>query len=136
MVRKTSSKTSVQRKLLKRAGFWALVGALLLVVLGAGSSFALGDEHSLLAAPIATVVEPGCQPGTGWQWTYGPADSAIGEKARKLLSGEGIEADVVARPFGETDSCGSFSRYSMDFVVTLRTLNIGKAGSNGQVDPQ
>jgi regulation of enolase protein 1 (concanavalin A-like superfamily) len=136
MVQKTSSKASLQRKLSGRAGFWILAGMLLLVVLGTGSSFAFGDDYSHSAVPIATAQGPGCKPDTGWQWTYGPADSAVGEKARKLLSAEGIEADVVARAFGETDSCGSFSQYSMDFVVTLLSLNTEKAGNNRQDDPQ
>ncbi len=132
MEQKTSSKASLPRKLLRRVGLGASLCVLLIVVLGAGSSSALGEELSRFVRPIVTTLGSGCKPGTGWQWTYGPADSAVSEEARKLLSAEGIEADVVARPFGETDSCGSFSRYSTDFVVTLRNVGTERQELTGK----
>ena len=65
--------------------------------------------------PTATT----CRPGTGWMWTTGPAKPETASQVQRTLKEMGIEASVAATAFGETDSCGNFSLYAIDFTVTL-----------------
>jgi hypothetical protein len=68
--------------------------------------------------PPATV-NPTCQPDTGWQWTSGPAQPEIASHAQQGLARSGILASVIATSFGETDSCGRFVQFAVDFEVVL-----------------
>jgi PKD repeat protein len=68
-------------------------------------------------SPIATV-EP-CHSGTGWKWTYGPFQPELAAAVEGAMRDLGLETSVEARLYGETDSCGSFATYAVDFAITL-----------------
>jgi PKD repeat protein len=73
------------------------------------------------SSPVGAV-EPSrdsCRPGTGWTWTYGPSEPELAARVQADLRSRKIDATVEARDFGETDSCGSFARYAVDFNLTV-----------------
>ena len=71
---------------------------------------------------IVPTPEPnGCYPGSGWTWTMGPFMPEIALEVQQELSQLGIDALVEARAFGETDSCGTFELFAIDFAITVRS---------------
>lgn len=69
-----------------------------------------------------------CYPGSGWRWTTGPAQPEIAAQVEQGLSQIGIEAQVAAWGYGETDSCGTFKLSGIDFTLTVKsTEQISKA---------
>lgn len=60
-----------------------------------------------------------CHPGTGWRWTDGPSKPGMADQVEQVLDQLGIEAFVEAKSFGETDSCGTFRLYTVDFTIAI-----------------
>ena len=65
-----------------------------------------------------------CIPGTAWRWTHGPLFPEKANQLQQSLRSVGITAQVTARSFGETDSCGEFRLYEVDFFINIRELHI------------
>ena len=65
-----------------------------------------------------------CIPGTAWRWTHGPLFPEKANQLQQSLRSVGITAQVTARGFGETDSCGEFRLYEVDFFINIRELHI------------
>ena len=61
-----------------------------------------------------------CHPSSGWRWTAGPLQPEITFLVQQELSQMGVEASVEARSYGETDSCGTFRLFAIDFTITVR----------------
>lgn len=101
-----------------------LVGSLLFVVsMRAAPSQSL--EVAILPTPANNPVEANeCYPGSGWMWTYGPMQPEIANQVRQRLSSMGMDSTVTARNFGETDSCGNYRPYAIDFSVRIREPQI------------
>jgi len=85
------------------------------------------NRHAL-AAPQAQLSLPefqltaetgSCDPNTGWLWTRGPSRPEVAQQAELALKNRGIESAVTAADYGETNSCGDFERFSIDFTVNL-----------------
>ncbi|HXQ35468.1 MAG TPA: hypothetical protein VN843_15730, partial [Anaerolineales bacterium] len=97
--------------------------------------FGAGLTNRALAAPqsqessLNTAEVAACDPGTGWVWGNGPLRSDIAQQAESALRQKGIESIVVAKDYGEKDSCGNFELFSTDFTVTL------KSNSNRRLSP-
>lgn len=70
-------------------------------------------------------------------WTNGPLDPAVAAETERALDGQGIAAEVVARQYGETDSCGSFSLSGIDYDVRLKGGDpvTGSRGPATQIAP-
>ncbi len=64
-----------------------------------------------------------CHPGSGWTWTSGPSKPEIATQVQRTLSQIGVETLVEARSYGETDSCGEFSLFAIDFAITVKGNN-------------
>jgi hypothetical protein len=61
-----------------------------------------------------------CHPGSGWRWTTGPLQPEIAFLVQQELSQMRIGTSVEARSYGETDSCGKFRLFGIDFTITVR----------------
>ena len=61
-----------------------------------------------------------CYPGSGWKWTTGPSQPEIADRVQQALNEIGIQALVEARSYGETDSCGTFRLFGLDFIISLK----------------
>ena len=67
-----------------------------------------------------------CTPGSGWMWTSGPVQSEIAAQVQEELARKGITALVEVKSFGETDSCGTFHLFAIDFKIAIQ--------DTGQID--
>lgn len=91
---------------LRAFGFvFLLVGALVYPV------FATGDKLSDFE---------NCYLNRSWVWTYGVAQPAMTLQVEDMLRDAGVAADVDARGVGETDACGTFELYAIDFTVAVK----------------
>lgn len=61
-----------------------------------------------------------CSPDSGWTWINRPSQSDIAVQVQRSLNQMGIETGVSANSFGETDSCGSFHQYAVDFSIDIQ----------------
>ena len=64
-----------------------------------------------------------CHPNTGWIWTIGPSQPDIAAQVQQTLAQMAVEAAVEATSIGETDSCGTFRQYAMDFDIHMNNQN-------------
>lgn len=97
-----------------------LVGVLLVIVVGIQVAQSQVSEASTLSMSDNPQIETSeCRPGSGWMWTYGAMRPEIANQVQQTLNSIGIDANVTARNFGETDSCGNFKLYAVDFSVTV-----------------
>lgn len=76
----------------------------------------LGISVSLSTPAQNLTVSEECIPGTAWRWTHGPLFPEKADQLQQSLRSMGITAQVTARSFGETDSCGEFRLYEVDFL--------------------
>jgi len=105
--------------------FATILVGLLLVVVGMQTTSSQSLEVPTLPTSANDPVETGeCHPGSGWMWTYGPMQPEIANQVRKTLSSMGMDSTVIARSFGETDSCGNFRPYAIDFSVRINEPQI------------
>lgn len=105
--------------------FVTILVGLLLVVVGMQTTSSQSLEVPTLPTPTNDPVEPGgCYPGSGWMWTYGPMQPEIADQVRETLSSMGMDSTIIARSFGETDSCGNFRPYAIDFAVRINEPQI------------
>jgi len=91
------------------------------------------EAKTAIAAPSHASRSQACYPGSGWTWTYGPYRPDVAAKAQQALRESGIETLVEAREFGETDSCGSFELYALDFTIEVRSTASSGATEQEQV---
>lgn len=106
------------------------IGVLLVVIViqvasSQASEITKGQTSAIL--PVAGAPSPedtNCHPGSGWMLTYGSTQTEIANQVQQTLSSIGIEANVKARNFGETDSCGNFSLISIDFSISVNEPQI------------
>ncbi len=88
--------------------------------------FALFDSdpaNQVWAAPQTGESPSGpqaCEPGTAWTWAFGASRPEVAQQAQLALKKDGFDASIAANDFGETDSCGNFELFSLDFTVTLK----------------
>jgi hypothetical protein len=107
-----------------------LVFALLVVLVGVQRvSSRSPDVTDIVASlPISTSTPSPettpCRPGSGWTWTKGPSKPEVAEQVQQALRQMGIEALVEADSYGETDSCGTFSMFGIDFNITVKSKNL------------
>jgi hypothetical protein len=66
-------------------------------------------------------------------WTYGPIQSEIANQVRQTLNSMGIDTTVTARSFGETDSCGNFRSYAIDFSVRINAPQIATTAEQQEI---
>ena len=52
-------------------------------------------------------------------WTNGPTELEIANQVQQELEQIGMEATVEAISYGETDGCGAYTPYGIDFTITL-----------------
>ncbi len=64
-----------------------------------------------------------CQPDTGWVWAVGSDQPETASSAQEALAQAGIDAIVQATSIGETDSCGKFVPYAIDFELEFHEEN-------------
>lgn len=87
-------------------------------------TFVTGTADIMLNLPIIPSPEATpCRPGSGWIWTKGPSKPEIAEHVQQTLGQMGIEALVEADSYGETDSCGTFSMFGIDFAIIVKSRN-------------
>lgn len=77
----------------------------------------------LTAVPSNSILASSCRPNEGWTWTGGPPQIGLALLAQQRLREIGVAAEVEATSFGETDSCGSFKLYEIDFTVSVNTYD-------------
>src|SRR5687767_14653429 len=65
------------------------------------------------AAQAGTSSSQTCEPGSGWEWASGSLRPDIAQQAEEALAQQGTEASVVAKEYGERDSCGNFELFSV-----------------------
>ena len=86
----------------KRASFrLALVMVLLAGIYGISPTQASAEKA---LEPVS--VGKDCDPNGGWMWTDGPSQPDVANQVRQELVPKGIKAQVEARSYGETNSCG------------------------------
>ena len=66
-----------------------------------------------------SVKSQSCIQGEGAMWTDGALDPVTAAGTQQQLAQIGIDANIQARSYGETDSCGNYSPHGFDFTVTL-----------------
>ncbi|MDY6874648.1 MAG: kelch repeat-containing protein [Chloroflexota bacterium] len=104
-----------------------LLFALLVVLIGVQSvsSQVPNVPNTVTSFPVSTPSPEvtTCRPGSGWRWTKGPSKPEIAEQVQQTLGQMGIEVLVEANGYGETDSCGTFNMFGIDFAITVRSEN-------------
>ncbi|MBI3170357.1 MAG: DNRLRE domain-containing protein [Chloroflexi bacterium] len=55
-------------------------------------------------------------------WTNGPLEPDVAARAEHELKGKGMNVVVSAQSYGETDSCGTYSRHGVDFTITFPAI--------------
>jgi hypothetical protein len=60
-----------------------------------------------------------CDPNEGWMWTDGPFQPEVAKQVKQELVQKGIKAEVEAKSYGETNSCGTYHEQGIDFTVQL-----------------
>lgn len=103
-------------------------------LVGITSNTAVSSTRATLAEEIeVTLLDPtntssheviNCRPDTGWTWTTGSFQPEIESQVQQTLRKMGIGSSVQAKGFGETDSCGAFRLYAVDFAVDVRDQNL------------
>ena len=58
---------------------------------------------------------------SGVMWTKGSLEPEIAGQVEMELGQIGISATIEARGYGETDSCGVYTQYGVDFTINLAT---------------
>jgi hypothetical protein len=97
-----------------------VVGVLLFIVVGTQvASLQVSEASTLSMLDNPQIQTSECRPGDGWMWTYGSMRPEIANQAQQTLDSIGIDANITARDFGETDSCGNLRLYAVDFSITL-----------------
>jgi predicted outer membrane repeat protein len=81
--------------------------------------FLVGTLGSVPTDAGAEKAAQDCEPGTGWMWTPGPSEPEVAVQVQWELGQAGMPANVEARSYGETDSCGTFEPYGVDFTIQL-----------------
>ena len=77
-------------------------------------------------AVAATNAQNNCIPGRGWSWTTKPAMNHIAPEIQARLLQLGYPAQVTAREFGESDSCGNFEIHAVDFSIAMSQSHLPK----------
>lgn len=81
-------------------------------------------------AVAAINTQDNCIPGRGWSWKTQPTSENIAPEVEDQLRQLGYSAEVTAREFGESDSCGNFEKYAVDFSVTMAQTRQLQANQN------
>ena len=81
------------------------------------------DTVTLFSVSTPSPESTPCRPGSGWTWTRGPSKPKVAEQVQQTLGQMGIQALVEANSYGETDSCGTFSMFGIDFSITVNGEN-------------
>jgi uncharacterized repeat protein (TIGR02543 family) len=55
----------------------------------------------------------------GLMWTSGPTEPEVADQVQQELEQMGLETTVQATSYGETDGCGAYTPYGIDFTITL-----------------
>ena len=71
-----------------------------------------------------------CRPGAGWRWVNGDLLPALATHASQLLRDSGLHTSVIARSFGEADSCDNYVSWGVDFKVEVQNIRF----TTGDVD--
>ncbi len=129
-----------------RRSLLLLFGMLLFIVVGIQAVSAQATEGANPSVPDNPQTESSeCRSGSEWMWTYGPMLPEVADQVRQTLNSMGMDITVTARSFGETDSCGDFRPYAVDFssgranidqalvydAVRARTIIFGGLGVSG-----
>jgi S-layer homology domain len=72
-----------------------------------------------LQASAEQALEKDCDPDGGWMWVDGPSQPEVAKQAKQELAQKGIRADVEAKSYGETNSCGTYHQQGIDFTIHL-----------------
>jgi hypothetical protein len=111
-----------------------LIGMLLFVVAGIQVASSQATEETLLFASDNLQTKTSeCRPGSGWMWTYGPMLPEVAGRAQQTLNSIGTAITVTARSFGETDSCGNFRPYAIDFSVRISEPQIATTAEQQKI---
>ena len=78
----------------------------LVIVLLAGIYGISPVQASAEQATESISAEKNCDPNGGWMWTDGSFLSEAASQVRQELIQKGLKAQVEARSYGETNSCG------------------------------
>src|ERR1043165_3361402 len=90
----------------------------LVIILLIGYGIAPMQVSAEKAVEIVSV-EKDCDPDGGWMWTDGPSQPEVAAQVKQELVQKGIRAQVDAQSYGETNSCGTYHQYGVDFTVHL-----------------
>ncbi len=74
-----------------------------------------------------------CTPNSGWTWGRGAEKPQIANLIEQSLNQQNINADVRATAFGETDSCGTFAEFGVDFDIEVQSISASKMASTEEV---
>lgn len=92
---------------------------ILILIMGALGVTPAGASANVAGSTVNTESQVDCEPGMGWMWTNGPSQPEVATQAKGKLHQKGIDVDVEARSYGETDSCGNYHHHGIDFNVRL-----------------
>jgi hypothetical protein len=99
----------------KRASFRLVLVVVLLMGIYGIAPMQASAEKAL--EPVSA--EKDCNPDGGWMWTDGPFEPEVAKQVKQELVQKGIKADVEARSYGETNSCGTYHQQGIDFTIHL-----------------
>lgn len=106
----------------KQYALTVLIGVILFLAAGiAPPALQAIEETNPLTVDSPSLLHNECPSVGGWMWTPGPMMPEIAHKVQHILHSEGINAQVMARSFGETDPCGHFRPYEIDFSTCQAT---------------
>ena len=105
-----------------------LILALFLVSISTIQTTSAGiGEQAILVKHIETgklhLTNEPCYPNTGWTWTKGAPLPEVSSQVQQALAHLNIEVAVEAISIGETDSCGTFKQYAVDFAIQIISQN-------------
>ncbi len=104
----------------KQSALTVLIGVILFLAAGiTPPALQAIEETNPLTVNNPSSLHNECPSVGGWMWTPGPMMPEIAHKVQHILHSEGIDAQVMARSFGETDPCGHFRPYEIDFSITI-----------------
>ena len=91
----------------------------LLIVLLVSTSVSVVLSQKISTTPL-------CYANSGWTWEAKPANPEIIYLVQQSLHNSKIIATVKAMNVGETDSCGVFKPYAVDFTIALKNNHLIK----------
>ncbi len=119
----------------KRASF--RLALVMILVVGIYGIAPLQASAQKALEPISA--EKDCNPDGGWMWTDGPFEPEVAKQVKQELVQKGIKAEVEAKSYGETNSCGTYHQQGVDFTIQLTdsasTRRASQAGFRDELLP-